>query len=109
MTALTRSPEGAKASPAYPEPRQMPTAVAMVPSIPAWPRLEWTTRPSSVGTTRSKARTGLEAPRTRGPLVEAATARARSSIVRPEPAASTESMRSPASRAASRTREAHSA
>ena len=41
--------------------------------------------------------------------MEAATARARSSVVRPEPAASRESMRSPASRAASRTQDAHSA
>ena len=124
MTAVTRGARagsaffpprgdpGAEASSRWataPSPRATPTAVATVPSMPACPRLEYTRRPDREATPRSKARTGFEAPRRRGPLVEEATTRARSSMVRPEPSASRESMRSPASRAASRTRDAHSA
>ena len=94
---------------ALPSPAAMPTAVAMVPSMPAWPRFENTGRPARDSTARSKARTGLEAPSTRGPRVAEATARARESMVRPDPAARRASMRRPASSAAACTRATHSA
>ena len=110
MTAVTR---GARAGPAFfpprgdpgaeassgwvtaPSPRATPTAVATVPSMPAWPRLEYTRRPDREATPRSKARTGLEAPSTSGPDVAEATARARSIIVRPDSRARSWSMRAP--------------